>query len=70
MCIRDRAIRLHYPEKKGYSERNLTYMCQFAKAYPLSCLLYTSCVDIRYTLFIIDKFAGAKHLVDEMTIVE
>ncbi|MCQ2301292.1 MAG: S46 family peptidase [Bacteroidales bacterium] len=27
-------------------------------------------VDIRYVLFIIDKFAGAKHLVDEMTIVE
>jgi len=26
-------------------------------------------VDIRYTLFIIDKFAGAKHLVNEMTIV-
>ncbi|MGL4853556.1 MAG: S46 family peptidase, partial [Phocaeicola sp.] len=29
-----------------------------------------ACVDIRYTLFIIEKFAGAKHLVDEMTIVE
>jgi len=27
-------------------------------------------VDIRYVLFIIDKFAGARHLVDEMTIVE
>lgn len=26
-------------------------------------------VDIRYVLFIIDKFAGAKHLVDEMEIV-
>ncbi|MEG1615522.1 MAG: S46 family peptidase [Bacteroidales bacterium] len=26
-------------------------------------------VDIRYVLFIIDKFAGAKHLVDEMTII-
>jgi len=26
-------------------------------------------VDIRYTLFIIDKFAGASHLIDEMTIV-
>lgn len=26
-------------------------------------------LDIRYCLFIIDKFAGAKHLVDEMTIV-
>jgi hypothetical protein len=27
-------------------------------------------VDIRYVLFIIDKFGGAKHLVDEMTIVK
>ena len=26
-------------------------------------------VDARYILFIIDKFAGAKHLVDEMTLV-
>jgi hypothetical protein len=27
-------------------------------------------VDVRYTLFIIDKFAGARHLIDEMDIVE
>ena len=27
-------------------------------------------LDIRYCLFIIDKFAGAKHLVDEMTIAQ
>ena len=27
-------------------------------------------VDIRYTLFIIDKYAGAGHLVDEMTLVK
>ncbi len=27
-------------------------------------------VDIRYVLFVIDKFAGASHLVDEMTIVD
>ena len=27
-------------------------------------------LDIRYCLFIIDKFAGATHLIDEMTIVE
>ena len=33
-----KAIRLNYPEKKGYSERNLTYMCQFAQAYPLRAL--------------------------------
>ena len=29
----------------------------------------TISVDIRYTLFIIDKYAGAKHLIDEMTLV-
>lgn len=33
-----RAIRLNYPEKKGYSERNLTYMCQFARSYSLNVL--------------------------------
>ena len=32
------AIRFNYPEKKGYSVRNLAYMCQFAKTYPLSVL--------------------------------
>ena len=30
----------------------------------------TISVDIRYTMFIIDKFAGAKHLIDEMTIIK
>ena len=29
-----------------------------------------TCVDIRYTLFIIDKFAGASHIIDELTICE
>ena len=29
-----------------------------------------ACVDIRYTLFIIDKFAGASHLINELTITE
>ena len=31
-------IRNKYPEKKGYSPRNLIYMCQFAKLYPLEIL--------------------------------
>jgi len=29
----------------------------------------TISVDARYILFIIDKYAGAKHLIDEMTII-
>ena len=33
-----KAIRFNYPEKKAYSERNLTYMCQFARSYPLNVL--------------------------------
>ena len=30
----------------------------------------TISVDIRYVLFIIDKFAGAQNIIDELTIVE
>jgi predicted nuclease of restriction endonuclease-like (RecB) superfamily len=33
-----KAIREKYPEKKGYSPRNLKYMCQFAKQYPLNAI--------------------------------
>ena len=29
-----------------------------------------ACVDIRYTLFIIDKYAGASHIIKELTISE
>ena len=34
-----KAIRSKYPDKKGYSTRNLIYMCQFAKAYPMEVLI-------------------------------
>lgn len=44
------AIRFNYPEKKGYSERNLTYMCQFARSYPLSVLRYFIETDARLSL--------------------
>jgi len=27
----------------------------------------TICVDIRYVLFVIDKYAGAQNLIDELT---
>lgn len=44
------AIRFNYPEKKGYSERNLTYMCQFARSYPLSVLRCFIETDARLSL--------------------
>lgn len=34
-----KAIRSQYPDKKGYSRRNIFYMCQFASAYPLETLI-------------------------------
>ena len=33
-----KAIRSKFPDKKGYSRRNIFYMCQFASAYPLEVL--------------------------------
>ena len=44
------AIRFNFPEKKGYSERNLTYMCQFARSYPLSVLRCFIETDARLSL--------------------
>ena len=44
------AIRFNYPEKKGYSVRNLSYMCQFAKAYPLNVLRKLIETDIKSTI--------------------
>lgn len=32
------ALRKLHPEKKGYSPRNLKYMCQFAKLYPIGII--------------------------------
>ena len=34
-----KAIHSKYPDKRGYSTRNLIYMCQFAKTYPMEILL-------------------------------
>lgn len=44
------AIRFSYPEKKGYSVRNLAYMCQFARSYPLSVLRCFIETDARLSL--------------------
>ena len=52
-----KAIRLNYHEKKGYSERNLTYMCQFARSYPLNVLRSFIDTDARLSVPSIQKVA-------------
>ena len=52
-----KAIRFNYPEKKGYSERNLTYMCQFARSYPLNVLRSFIDTDAKLSVPSIQKVA-------------
>ena len=44
-----KAIRSKYPDKKGYSRRNIFYMCQFASAYPLEVLKEMDRIDSMLT---------------------
>ena len=68
-----KAIRFNYPEKKGYSERNLTYMCQFARTYPLSVLRSFIDTDARLSVPNIQNVTNEvlklndKHFTQELT---
>ena len=50
-----KAIRSKYPDKKGYSRRNIFYMCQFASAYPLEVLKETDRIDSLLTTPTVEK---------------
>ena len=61
-----KAIRLNFPEKKGYSERNLTYMCQFAKAYPLRTLQNFIETDAKLIAPSVEKIADEIRYLNDM----
>lgn len=50
-----KAIRSKYPDKKGYSRRNIFYMCQFASAYPLEVLKEMDRIDSLLTIPTVEK---------------
>lgn len=50
-----KAIRSKYPDKKGYSRRNIFYMCQFASAYPLDVLKEMDRIDSLLTTPTVEK---------------
>ena len=50
-----KAIRSKYPDKKGYSRRNIFYMCQFANAYPLEVLKEMDRIDSLLTTPTVEK---------------
>ena len=50
-----KAVRSKYPDKKGYSRRNIFYMCQFASAYPLEVLKEMDRIDSLLTTPTVEK---------------
>ena len=50
-----KAIRSKYPDKKGYSRRNIFYMCQFASAYSLEVLKEMDRIDSLLTTPTVEK---------------
>lgn len=63
-----KAIREKYPEKRGYSPRNLKYMCQFARLYPLGILGKFLFADKELEVTTIEKVISATKALDEYTI--
>ena len=61
------AIRMKYPEKKGYSYRNLSYMCQFARLYPIGVLQVLKECDSDLKEPTLDK---ALHTTDKLNGIE
>ena len=60
-----KAIRDEYPEKKGYSPRNLKYICQFAKLYPLDTLKQMTIADERLFSPSVEKVLSVIQLLNE-----
>jgi predicted nuclease of restriction endonuclease-like (RecB) superfamily len=60
-----KAIRDKYPGKKGYSPRNLLYMCQFAKLYPLNTIKQMLVADKRLHSLSVEKVLFETEILNE-----
>jgi hypothetical protein len=63
-----KVIRDKFPEKKGYSPRNLKYMCQFAKLYPLDILRQMLVTDKELQTPTVAKVLSAAKVLNELEI--
>lgn len=59
------AIKAKYPDKKGYSPRNLTYMCQFAKQYSIKVLKRLAAADMEMESPTVEKVVAVVRLLNE-----
>ena len=60
------AIKMNYAEKKGYSSRNLTYMCQFARLYSIDVLQKMLSCDRELETPTIDKVLSVTEGLDDL----
>lgn len=61
-----KAIRSQHPDKKGYSRRNIFYMCQFASAYPLEVLNKMAEIDGLLKTPILEDVSGLKNELNQI----
>ena len=64
------AIRFSYPEKKGYSARNLAYMCQFARTFSVEVLQKMLSCDVKLKKPTIDNVQSATRILDNLQFVQ
>lgn len=65
-----KAIKIYYPEKKGYSARNLAYMCQFARIFSLEVLQKMLSCDVELKSPTIDKVQSVTMTLDRFQFVQ
>ena len=65
-----KAIRDKYPEKKGYSPRNLIYMCQFAKQYPLEIINQLLVADKELVTPTVTKILSVAKVLNDVEITQ
>lgn len=58
-------IKVKYPNKRGYSPRNLTYMCQFAKQHPIEILKRMTTADMDIQQPTVEKTISIVRLLNE-----
>ena len=64
------ALRKLHPKKKGYSPRNLMYMCQFAKTFPLDVVNQLLIADEELNIPTKEKVISITNTLNDYTITQ
>ena len=65
-----KTIKMKYPDKKGYSPRNMKYMCQFAKQYNLPMIERITDIDTNTTHLSVDDVLTSVRLINEFEFMQ